>query len=188
MNYNYGYDNNQSGYSQQGYNQQQGYGQQQAYDQQPGYGQQPGYYQQPNNGGYDQPQQQSFGQQQSGYGYPSDPYVQNTVVGPPTESRRQQTQKNFDKNANDFDLDEFTEEMSVHDLVERFSGGNVDPAALSKVKVLEDTSRDLPGFDMDEMRSLGQRSLNSDGDVDLDRGLFGFGGGHGESKKTHQLI
>ncbi|KAJ2387014.1 hypothetical protein GGI05_004207, partial [Coemansia sp. RSA 2603] len=125
MNYNYGYDNNQSGYSQQGYYQpQQGYSQPQGYDQQqPGYGQpQPGYYQQPNNGGYVQPQQDYYPPSNNS-GYPSDPYVQNTVVGPPTESRRQQTQKNSTK-AKDFHLDEFTEEMSVHDLVERFSGGN----------------------------------------------------------------
>ncbi|KAJ2782299.1 hypothetical protein GGI15_002956 [Coemansia interrupta] len=178
------YNNNQGGY---GYDQ----------SQQPGYGQQQQGY-----GGYDQQPQQGYGQPQQGYDYnynnqqqgyggpPQQSY--NAYDQPPQQSYGGQPQQggyNANKKASEFGLGDFSEDMSVEALVSKFSGGSVDPTALSQVKVSDTTARDLEGFDMDEMRALGQRSLDADGDMDLDRGLFsGFGGGHGESKKTHQLI
>ncbi|KAJ2722316.1 hypothetical protein GGI07_003398 [Coemansia sp. Benny D115] len=173
MNYN---NYNQGGYDQ-GYGQNQGYGQQGGYNQ--GYDQSQGYNQGYNQG-YDQGYNQNQGYNQGGY---DQGYNQNQGYG---------QQGGYDQGygrqggASSNPLD-FDENMSVDDITRQLVGGNFDESTLSSVRVYENDARDLADFDQEGFNQC-RELVGPDGEIDGSRGLFGFGGGHGKSKTSHQLL
>ncbi|KAJ1802900.1 hypothetical protein LPJ75_006040, partial [Coemansia sp. RSA 2598] len=84
--------------------------------------------------------------------------------------------------------DDFSEDMTVEQITQRMLGSNYNTASLgiANLQVPEVSQRDLDGFDMGDL----QRSAEAFGDdgAMTERGLFGFSGGHGKSKTSHQLI
>ncbi|KAJ1997625.1 hypothetical protein GGI04_002108 [Coemansia thaxteri] len=160
--------------SYQGYNQGYNHGQPEGYGQQEqqGYGGQQGY-----NGPQDYNQQ---GYNQQGYeqqGY-NQGYDQGYNHGQPEGYGQQSYGHGPEKPGMiDFDIDALNENDSPEDIARMILGnddGNFD--AVQGLEVTENSQRGLADFDMDSLE-------------DSDRGLFsGFGGGHGQTKTSHQLI
>ncbi|KAJ2845629.1 hypothetical protein J3B02_004630 [Coemansia erecta] len=75
--------------------------------------------------------------------------------------------------------------MSAEEIASRMLGSSSN-GELANLQVPEVSQRDLQGFDVADLeRSAG--AFGVDGGV-TERGLFGFNGGHGKSKTSHQLI
>ncbi|KAJ2161317.1 hypothetical protein GGF46_001578 [Coemansia sp. RSA 552] len=163
------------GYPPGGYDQQQGYNQ--GYDQQQGYGQQQGGYDQ----GYGQQQgyNQGYGQQQGGYdqSYPAPGgYGSQQGYSQPPGGGGAPGLEGLNPAA-------FSESDSVDDMVRKMLNEQPGQESVRGLMVNENSARDLQDFDMNAF----EREFGSAGD-DVNRGLFGFSMGSGESKKSHQLI
>ncbi|KAJ2306092.1 hypothetical protein IWW55_001615 [Coemansia sp. RSA 2706] len=119
---------------------------------------------------------QGYGQGYDAPGYNAPGYGQdyNQSYGASGQTNYQQQERGLDIDPSSLRGDE-----DVNELLQRFLGGQ--GGDVPYIEVQENSARDLEGFDMDEFeREFG----GADGG---ERGLFGFGG-HGESKKSHQLI
>ncbi|KAJ1964813.1 hypothetical protein GGI12_001181 [Dipsacomyces acuminosporus] len=139
-----------------------------------------------NQGGYDQGYgNQGYGNQgygQSGYGqsgYGQGGYNQgygNQGYG---------NQGGYSQGGDsDFDFDE---NADVTQIAQQILGNSANADALYNIQVPDEGARDLDGFDADDIEDSFRQFEQADSSSG-ERGLFGFGSGHGKVKKTHQLI
>ncbi|KAJ1933885.1 hypothetical protein FBU59_005881, partial [Linderina macrospora] len=85
-----------------------------------------------------------------------------------------------------YEQDNFDENASVADLARQFLGDSANSDALNNLYVPETSARDLGDFDPDDIERSFREFQDAGGEGE--RGLFGFGNGSGQVKKSHQLI
>ncbi|KAJ2450863.1 hypothetical protein EV183_003999 [Coemansia sp. RSA 2336] len=113
-----------------------------------------------NQGGYQAP-----GYQAPGYGAQGQSYGGNQSAG----------------GLEGIDPSMFSEYDSVNSMVEKMLNDPSLSGSLPPIETHETSQREIGDFDFDSF-------ANEFGSGDSERGLFGFGGGHGKSKTSHQLI
>ncbi|KAJ1789867.1 hypothetical protein LPJ62_002217, partial [Coemansia sp. RSA 2167] len=128
----------------------------------------------------------NYGGNQGGYqdqGYQNQGYQNQGYQAPGYGGNQGQSDKLDMAN---IDPSMFNENDSINDMVARILG---DPSMATSLPDIEayQGSRDLnavDNFNMDEF----EQEFGSVGAGDGQRGLFGFGGGNGKSKTSHQII
>ncbi|KAJ2798660.1 hypothetical protein H4R20_004743 [Coemansia guatemalensis] len=167
------------GYPGQQDNQYGGYPPAGGYQNQGGFPDQGGYQNQggfPDQGGY---------QNQGGYpdqgGYPAPGGYNNQ--GGYQDQGGYQNQAGGNSGVSNFNPATLNPNLPVDQLVGQLLGDSNASNAVRGIQVHENSARDLADFDMNAF----EREFGMAGD-DMNRGIFGFDTGRGESKKSHQLI
>ncbi|KAJ2079179.1 hypothetical protein H4R24_003954 [Coemansia sp. RSA 988] len=161
-----------------GYQNQGGYPDQGGYQNQGGYPDQGGYQNQgyPAPGGYNN--QYNDYQNQGGY-----PGQQDNQYGGYQNQDGYQGQGSGNSEVSNFNPATLNPNLPVDQLVGQLLGDSNASNSVRGIQVHENSARDLVDFNMDAF----EQEFGMAGD-DMNRGIFGFDTGRGESKKSHQLI